>query len=320
MTERARSAQVPLHVLLELTYRCNVRCVHCYLAGREPEMSLGEIEALLDDLAAEGTLFLTLSGGEILLRKDLFAVGAAARARGFALRLFTNGTLIDERAAERIAALDPMLVEISLLGGDAETHDGITLKRGSFQRTLAGARRLRARGVRLKLKSTLLDRNDGQVAAMEAIAAELGVPLQVTDVVMPRKDGSQDPLRYRSSLERLDRYERRRRHDLLEAGGEPTEHLCGAGRASCSISPSGDVYPCVLMPLRAGNVRSEKFGEIWRHAPAFRTMRALLASHRVACTGCDESGHDFCPAREALMDGGTAIPAADRLPLLAVAR
>lgn len=137
---------------------------------------------------------------------------------------------------------------------------------------------------------------------------------------MPRKDGSQDPLRHRTKAERPDRYERRRRHNLLEAGGEPNDHLCGAGRAACSISPAGNVYPCVLMPLCAGNVRSERFGEIWRHAPAFQTMRALLSSHRVACTGCGESGHDFCPAGEALTERGTHIPAADLLSLVAVAR
>src|SRR5207249_773565 len=81
--ERARAALAPLHVLLELTYRCNVRCVHCYLAGDEREMTLDELTPVLDDLAAAGCLILTLSGGEPLLRRDFFDVAEAARARGF---------------------------------------------------------------------------------------------------------------------------------------------------------------------------------------------------------------------------------------------
>src|SRR5437868_14362963 len=124
--ELARAAQVPLHVLLELTYRCNVRCVHCYLAGQEREMTLPELLPVLDDLADAGCLILTLSGGEVLLRKDFFEIAGAARARGFALRIFTNATMVTPRIADRIAALDPVVGETSLLGGDAATHDGVT--------------------------------------------------------------------------------------------------------------------------------------------------------------------------------------------------
>ncbi len=108
-------------------------------------MSLAEVRGLLDALAEEGCLVLTLSGGEVLLRRDFFEVAGAARERGFAPRIFTNGTLVDEARADRLAALEPVVVEMSLLGAAPETHDAITLKRGSFARTVRAAELLGAR-------------------------------------------------------------------------------------------------------------------------------------------------------------------------------
>lgn len=302
--ELARGAQVPLHVLLELTYRCNVRCVHCYLAGQEREMTLDELLPVLDDLAAAGCLILTLSGGEVLLRTDFFDVAEAARARGFALRIFTNCTIVTPRIADRIAALDPVVVETSLLGGDAHTHDEITLTGGSFQKTVRGVRLLRERGVRVKLKTTLMNANIGQVVEMERLAADLGAEHQVGFTLMPKQDGDRAPLALKADDAALRAYVRRRERDLNLDSPLPIatgdDGLCSAGRASCSISPSGDVYPCVLMPLKAGNVLEAPFAEIWRSSPAMGQMRALIEGHAIHCRGCDDEGHAFCPALDML--------------------
>jgi radical SAM protein with 4Fe4S-binding SPASM domain len=307
--ERARAASVPLHVLLELTYRCNVRCVHCYLAGREEEMSLAELTALLDDLAAEGCLVLTLSGGEVLLRRDFFPIAAAARERGFALRIFTNGTLVDPACADRLAALDPVVVEMSLLGAAPETHDAITLKRGSFARTVRAAEQLGGRGVRVKLKTTLMRSNVAEADAMAELAARVGAQHQVSFVVMPKRDGDPSPLELQVDDRALRRHLARRWRELDEAPvprAVGDDGLCSAGRAACSISPSGDVYPCVLLPLKAGNVRQRPFGAIWREAPQLRLIRELVGQHKIGCRGCDEAGHFFCPALNMLQSGDPA--------------
>jgi radical SAM protein with 4Fe4S-binding SPASM domain len=304
--ERARSAVVPLHVLLELTYRCNVRCVHCYLAGREEEMSLAELTGLLDQLAEAGCLVLTLSGGEVLLRRDFFAVAGAARERGFGLRIFTNGTLVDEARADRIAALTPLGVEMSLLGATPETHDAITLKRGSFARTVRAAELLAARGVRVKLKTTLMRPNLAEAEEMAGLAERLGAQHQVSLVMMPKRDGDPSPLALQVDDRALRRRLDRRERDLDEAPvprAVGDDWLCSAGRAACSISPSGDVYPCVLLPLKAGSVRERPFGEIWREAPALRLMRDLVGRHRIGCHNCDDEGHFFCPALNMLQGG-----------------
>lgn len=304
--ERARAATAPLHVLLELTYRCNVRCVHCYLAGREDEMTLAQWTDVLDALAAEGCLVLTLSGGEVLLRRDFFDIGAAAKERGFGLRIFTNGTLVDAKAADRLASLGPISIEMSLLGGTAETHDGITLKKGSFARTIRAAELLGERGVRVKLKTTLMRGNVAEARQMQRLAARLGAQHQVAFVLMPKRDGDQSPVALQAGDKALRRYVGRRERDLPEApvslslGGDG---LCSAGRSACSISPCGDVYPCVLLPMKAGNVREHSFGDIWRESPSLRQMRELVQQHKIGCHGCDDEGHFFCPALNMLQTG-----------------
>lgn len=303
--ERARTAQVPLHVLIELTYRCNVRCVHCYLTEQEREMTVGELLPVLEELASAGCLILTLSGGEVLLRRDFFDIAEAARARGFALRIFTNCTVVTPRIADRIAALDPIVVESSLLGGDAATHDRVTMVDGSFEKTVRGVRLLRERGVRVKLKTTLMAANVAQVGAMERLAAELGAEHQLSFVLMPRFDGDPAPLALAADGAAL-AYVRRRQRDHAEPTlplSTSDDGLCSAGRASCSISPSGDVYPCVLMPLKAGNVLETPFAQIWRSSPAMHRMRMLIDQHAIHCQGCDDEGHAFCPALEMLEAG-----------------
>ena len=308
---RARAAQVPLHVLLELTYRCNVRCVHCYLAGQEREMALDELARVLDALAAAGCLILTLSGGEVLLRRDFFDIARAAKDRGFALRIFTNATLVTPRVAERIAALDPLVVESSLLGGDAATHDAVTLIPGSFAKTLRGVRLMIEHGVRVKLKTTLMSVNAHQAEAMERLADDLGVEHQVSYVMMPRRDGDRVPVRLQIGDAALRAYLDRRQRDLAEPivpTAVDDDGLCSAGRAACSISPSGDLYPCVLLPLRAGNVLETPFAELWRHAPAMQRMRQLLRDHAIHCAGCDDDGHTFCPALNMLEMGDPENP------------
>jgi len=96
LEERALDRCVPLRAIVELTYRCNLRCVHCYTVGRAGERELGteEVRGILDQLAGEGCLYLTFTGGEILLREDFFALAAYARRKRFALRLFTNGSFL----------------------------------------------------------------------------------------------------------------------------------------------------------------------------------------------------------------------------------
>src|SRR4030095_13084208 len=134
---------------LELTYRCNWRCVFCYNPrhGDLQPLSVADWTDVLDDLRALGTLAVVLTGGEPLAHPEFLAIARAARTRGFAVRLFTNGSLVTDAMADELAALDLVSIEMSLHGATPETHDRTTARPGSFTALLEGVDRLKARGV-----------------------------------------------------------------------------------------------------------------------------------------------------------------------------
>ena len=141
-----RRAASRLAVHFDLTYRCNERCVHCYLDHDDHgEMTTGEVKHVLDQLADAGTFFLTLSGGELLLRKDFFELLAYARQLQFDVKIKTNAMLITQARAERIRDLGVRQIQISVYSHRPEVHDAITKVRGSLERTIAAIHFLRVR-------------------------------------------------------------------------------------------------------------------------------------------------------------------------------
>lgn len=186
MGARALRLGIPLGVQLDLTYRCNERCVHCYLDHEDHgEMSLAEITGLLDQLADAGVFFLTISGGEIFLRPDLFEILAHARRLLFSVKIKTNALLIREPQARRLSALGIHGVQISIYSHRPEAHDGITLVPGSLQRSLAAAQRLRDAGVPVTFATVLMRQNATDYRHVKALADQMGAGFSV-DPTTPR--------------------------------------------------------------------------------------------------------------------------------------
>ena len=124
LTKKAAREKIPLVCHFDLTYQCNLNCIHCYVVREDrPELSTSEIKDILGQLAQVGTLYLTFSGGEIFTREDFFQIAEYARKLHFALRLMTNGTLIDEQVADRVAALYPDQVSVSIYSTTPEIHN-----------------------------------------------------------------------------------------------------------------------------------------------------------------------------------------------------
>ena len=301
LLDRAAARSVPLSALVELTHACNVDCEHCYL-DLKPDRAIGALSTdewrrIFDELAEEGCLFLTLSGGELLVRRDWYELASHARTLGFALRLYTNGTMIDEAVADRIASLEPLGVEISLLGGTAATHDAVTRKRGSFERMLRGIRLLVARGIHVLLKSVVMKKNAAEYEAMKALAVTLGCDSYFDIEVTPKNDGDRTPTDLTADGEALaavarDMFAPARADSCAQARHFDREAAladgpCAAGRRTCHIGPTGDLFPCTQWTVPVGNLRTTSLRELWRHSPALAEVRAKTIGSFDVCKTCD---------------------------------
>jgi radical SAM protein with 4Fe4S-binding SPASM domain len=295
--DRALAHNVPLSVQFDLTYRCNERCVHCYLDHDDHgELTTTEVRHVLEQLADAGTLFLIFSGGELLLRHDLFEVVAYARSLRFDVKLKTNGILLRERDADRIRDAGVREVQISVYSHRAAVHDAITKVPGSLDRTIAAIRFLKARGIRVLIANVLMTQNAFDYSGVQALARELGVESTVDPTITPKMDGDTSILSLRVAEPQLIQIFRDR--SLVPAdfcsppstAGADADTLeampCSAGHTACYISPYGDVYPCVQFPLPTGNVRTQRFEAIWRDSPQFADVRSIRVKDLPTCSSC----------------------------------
>ncbi len=195
ISNRALKLGVPLSVHLDLTYRCNERCVHCYLDHEDHgEMTTAEIKNLLDQLAKAGVFFLTLSGGEIMLRKDFFEILEHARALLFSVKLKTNAILIREKEAKRLRSLGVHSIQISIYSHRPEVHDAITKIRGSLQRSVKAIRFLKSQGLNVTIANALMLQNIGDYPGVKALGDDLGVGVTMDPTITPKMDGDRSLL------------------------------------------------------------------------------------------------------------------------------
>lgn len=302
---------MPIEVMIELTQRCNLRCRHCYIDdfGTANLLTTGRVRELLAELADLGTLVLGLSGGEALLRPDLLEIAGAARGHGFELHLLTNATLVDERIAAGLAPLHPR-VHVSFYSHEETTFDAIAGTPGTFRRVVRGVRLLIRHGVDVVLKMPLLTLNLGHVAGVRAWAAAAGAECRTAPSIFAKRDGDPAPLALRTAPSAF----------LPAVGGPETgcdgedpdgdrddRPLCAAGTRYAVIRASGDVLPCSVLPLVAGNVLARPFAEVWREAPLFARLRALRRPDLPVCGTCPGvAGCGRCHA-EALLEGGDLL-------------
>src|SRR6202023_1158305 len=195
MGDRALRLGIPLSVQLDLTYRCNERCVHCYLDHIDHgEMTTGEIKELLGQMADAGVFYLTISGGEILMRRDLFEILEYARARTFCIKLKTNGILIRAKEAQRIRSLGVESVQISIYSHRPEIHDAITKMPGSLRQSIDAMRLLRSHGLHVIIANVLMVQNLQDHTGVRALATELGAQYTLDPTITPMMDGNRSIL------------------------------------------------------------------------------------------------------------------------------
>lgn len=316
----ASTAFLPISVLLELTHRCHLDCVHCYLddhrdaQARRRELTYGEICGLIDQLVEAGCLFLTLSGGEIFLRQETMAIARHARSRGLAVRLYTSGTLMTPALIQEIIALPALSVEFSLYSADhPEMHDAITRRPGSHEKTLEAIRLLCRAGLPVVIKTPLMREVFSEYPGIVRLAETLGAAYCLDPAITPTNNRDLSPCLYRLTGEQLTAlYADLSLSTAPEIASlrvrpgrrDPEDEVCNLGRTGCAISPFGEVYPTLGFPWAAGNVRERPLLEIWREAPLFRRLRAVRVKDLPICSGCEKFSYCGRCCMWAVMDEG----------------
>ena len=300
--------EAPICLTWELTYACNLACVHCLSSSgrRDPdELSTAEAKALIDEMARLQIFYVNIGGGEPMVRSDFFELIDHCVAKGVGVKFSTNGTRLTKEKAARLAATDYVDVQISIDGADAVTNDAIRGP-GSFDAAITAMENLYEAGFgEFKISVVMTRQNIPQIDQFEAIAARYGAQLRLTRL-RPSGRGADtwDELHPTQAQQRelylwlLDRPGVMTGDSFfhLSALGDPLDglNLCGAGRVVCLIDPVGDVYACPFVihdDFKAGNVRSEGgFTTVWRESDLFTSLRE--PSSAGACASC--GSYDAC--------------------------
>lgn len=286
----------PSLISWNLTKKCNLRCPHCYLeAGKkaEYELSTEECFALVDEMKQLGTEMLILTGGEPLLRKDIFDLSQYASAQGMWVVMGTNGVLVTEKTAQKMIECGVKGVAISLDSIEAENHNQFRGGPNSWEYSVRALKICRAAGLQVLVQTTVMESNYEEIPQLIDFTRELGAWSFNLYFLVQTGRGQQmndlSPQRTHAMLENLAELQDRCRPMLvrskcapqfkqiayqmgkggLESGG------CMAGVEYCRITPEGNVTPCPYMTVIAGNVLERSFTEIWQTSPVFRELRDL---------------------------------------------
>ncbi|MBI4933572.1 MAG: mycofactocin radical SAM maturase [Actinobacteria bacterium] len=305
----------PICLTWELTYACNLQCVHCLSSSgqRDPhELSTAEAKRVIDELRDLQVFYINIGGGEPMVRRDFFELVEYSVAQGIGVKFSTNGAFIDAEKARRLAGMDYLDIQISLDGVDAATNDAVR-GAGSYDMARRAMDNLAAADFGpFKISVVVTRQNVPQLNQFKALADSYGAQLRVTRL-RPSGRGvdSWDHL-HPTNAQQREIYQWLMAHGEgvltgdsffhLNALGDPLPglNMCGAGRVVCLIDPVGDVYACPFVihdEFRAGNVRDPGgFSAVWKQSELFTSLREPQSAGACASCGAFDACQGGCMA------------------------
>ena len=293
----------PICLTWELTYACNLQCVHCLSSSgqRDPrELTTAEAKRVLDELHDLQVFYINIGGGEPMVRRDFFELLEYSIGRGIGVKFSTNGAFIDPDKARRLTSMDYLDIQISLDGIDAITNDAVRGV-GSYAMARRAMENLAAADFGpFKISVVVTRHNVAQLDSFKALADSYGAQLRVTRLRPSGRGADSWHDLHPTNAQQRQIYEWLLAHGdnvltgdsffHLNALGEslPGLNMCGAGRVVCLIDPIGDVYACPFVihdQFKAGSVRDEGgFARVWKQSPLFLELREPQSAG--ACGSC----------------------------------
>ncbi len=314
---------VPKWIAWEITGRCNLNCIHCRasasLKAEEGDFTTEEAKRIIDDIAGFSSPVIVLSGGEPLLRKDIFEVAKHGTEKGLRMCMATNGTLVTERVCEKIKDAGIKMVSLSLDGSTPEIHDNFRNQRGAFKGTMRAAELFKKHGIKFLVNSSFTKRNQHDIANVFHLAKKLGAEAWYMFLIVPTGRGKEimDELISKEDYEEILKWHFQQEKDENELLMRPTcapqyyriyrqeakkqgidfkrrslsfstggSKGCIAGQLIALIDHKGNVQPCSYFPKSAGNIKTQSFKDIWENSPLLKELRDF-ESYKGKCGSCE---------------------------------
>jgi len=315
---------VPKWIAWEITRRCNLKCIHCRSSSEmdvkgHPDFSTKEAFRIIDDITSYAKPVIVLSGGEPLVRMDVFEIARYGTDKGLRMCLATNGTLVTDDVCDKTKASGIKIVSLSLDGSTEDIHDDFRKQKGAFAGTINAARLFKKYGIEFIINSSFTKRNQEEIPMVYKLAKELGATAWYMFMIVPTGRGEEimneliskedyeeildwhyrmekdekdmlvrptcAPHYYRvvlqKSKEEKTKFERRTLK--FSTGGAKG---CIAGQLIALIDVDGNVLPCSYFPKPAGNIREQSFKEIWESSDLFKELRDFK-KYKGKCGSCE---------------------------------
>jgi len=295
---------------LETTYHCNEKCIHCYIPDNSQltELSIKQIDNLLDEFVELGGFHLLLTGGEVGTRKDFGEILELSKKYGLVTSINSNLTCFSESIIEQIIDLHPRTVFCSIYSAQSALHDSVTRISGSFERSLETIRRFICGGVPVVIKTPLMKFTAPYWKEIEALANELECGFEIDLNITAKNDGGRSPLALRVDDPNILKEIFSSRHYGISIMNEPInffqEHesdatICGAGVGGLSISPDGAIHPCIGISEAIGYYPNDSLAKVWQTSPFFSRWEDQKLSgtpcgkctYLVTCSKCPGAWH-----------------------------
>lgn len=329
---KVREAQfVPLVVSWNVTRKCNLKCSHCYINAAKDELhdelTTKEGKLLIDQIAKVSRPLLILSGGEPMLRSDIYELIRYGTSQGLRMGLGSNGSLIDNTVAKKLRDAGVKTVSISLDSSIAEKHDDFRGIKGSWLKATNAIVALKQNNILVQVNTTVTLHNHAEIDDIMSEIEQLGVENFHLFFLVPTGRGARltdiSPASYEDMIKST--FAKTSKHKLnvrpscapqfmriaKNMGLDMRQWIrgCLAGLYYCRVYPNGDVTPCPYLPIKLGNIRETAFNEIWFNSAVFKNLRDFntlkgkcgVCEHKNVCGGCRARAYglssdfiDFC--------------------------
>lgn len=286
MYDCAHDYRILLSLTIELTTMCNERCVHCYIPHHDNKgLNITDIKRVIKEFRDMGGLNLTLTGGEIFLRKDIFEIIEYARQLNLRVFLLTNGTLITQKVIDKLKMLNIAELSISVYSLDDQIHDSITRKGGSLKETLNAIELAGKNSIRVTVKTPLMENNKYAYRELQKYCKERNISYLASCIIFSKNNGDTS---VKDTM--INEDEQRiiaREVEKLEPNGRRYnyEEACGSLKYTLGIDSLGNIYPCSSFYYKLGNVKDDSLEEIW-NSETLKKIQDIRKDELHECSEC----------------------------------